>query len=260
MVGIAWLVYGCDTLKMEVSQRRAMIETMAKSLGAAMSSTLSLCALTPVVLTPQRRNQDWYKRYYAAVEIRDASFARALEPFKATLFDKLPKDARVVEFGAGGGVNARYIASMRPLAYTAVDKNPFFDAELGRTFQAECNLTMLRTLRDVPSASAEVVVATLVLCSVHDPLSELDQIRRILTPNGRYLFVEHVRSTEPRYSIAQRLVKPVQSALADGCNPVRDTEADILNAGFEFDTLSRAFLPGHFPVGPVIAGIARLRS
>lgn len=259
MVGVTWLAPGC-ALKMEVSQRRAMIETMGKSLGAAISSTLSIYALTPFVLTPQRRTEDWYKRYFAAVEIRDTSYTRALEPFKATLFDKLPKNARVVEFGAGGGVNAGYIAGIQPLAYTAVDKNPYFQAELGRTFQAKCNLTMLRTLHDVPSASADIVVATLVLCSVDNPRTELDQIRRILTPNGRYLFIEHVRSAEPSYSVAQALVKPVQSALADGCNPIRDTETEIKLAGFEFDTLSRAFLPGHFPVGPVIAGIARLRS
>ena len=48
----------------------------------------------------------------------------------------------------------------------------------------------------------DVVVSTLVLCGVDDQPRALREIRRVLRPGGRLLFLEHVRSTDPK--IARR--------------------------------------------------------
>nr|WP_258096782.1 class I SAM-dependent methyltransferase [Salinibacter sp. 10B] len=44
----------------------------------------------------------------------------------------------------------------------------------------------------LPTASADIVISTLVLCSVPDLEETLAELRRILKPGGRLLFIEHV--------------------------------------------------------------------
>ena len=44
----------------------------------------------------------------------------------------------------------------------------------------------------------DTVVSTLVLCGVDDQPRALREIRRVLRPEGRLLFFEHVRSEDPQ--------------------------------------------------------------
>ena len=65
--------------------------------------------------------------------------------------------------------------------------------------------------------SAGIVVTTAVLCSVHDQAMTLQEIKRVLKPGGRSVFLEHVgagRTTSLRK--VQRLVRPFWRCMADG--------------------------------------------
>lgn len=44
----------------------------------------------------------------------------------------------------------------------------------------------------------DTVVSTLVLCTVGDQARARGQLRHVLKPGGRLLFIEHVRSDDPR--------------------------------------------------------------
>jgi ubiquinone/menaquinone biosynthesis C-methylase UbiE len=82
-------------------------------------------------------------------------------------------------------------------------------------------------------SSADVVICTLVLCSVVDQRQALSEVLRVLKPGGRFLFIEHV-AAEPGTSLRrwQRWIKPLWRKMGDGCEPDRETRAALERAGF----------------------------
>src|SRR6266404_1861323 len=49
-----------------------------------------------------------------------------------------------------------------------------------------------------PDESFDTVVTTWTLCSIHEVIPTLTEIRRVLRQNGSYLFLEHGPSDDPR--------------------------------------------------------------
>jgi SAM-dependent methyltransferase len=127
---------------------------------------------------------------------------------------------RVLELGAGTGLNlAHYPPGLDDLVLS--EPEPAMRARLARR--------VARSGRDatVVAARAEVlpfgdgvcdtVVATLVLCTVADPDAAVREVRRVLVPGGRLLFVEHVRAASPRLARRQDRLAGPWAAFAQGC-------------------------------------------
>ncbi len=110
---------------------------------------------------------------------------------------------------------------------------------------------------DAPDASFDVVVATLVLCSVTDVPRVLSEARRVLRPGGRLVFLEHVLAPDASRQNWQRRVEPLWRRIAGNCHLTRDTEASIRSAGFTIDRITRESARKAMPiVRPTIRGIA----
>jgi len=92
-----------------------------------------------------------------------------------------------------------------------------------------------------PDGSFDTVVSTLVLCTVPDQEAALDEVRRVLRPGGRLLFIEHVRAEGPTARWQDRLER-LWGWLFAGCHPNRETLAAIEKAGFEMEGFE-SFLP-----------------
>jgi len=109
---------------------------------------------------------------------------------------------------------------------------------------------------DLPDASADAVVSSLVLCSVSSLDGTLAEIKRVLRPGGRFVFLEHV-AAPPGTGLrrAQKLIKPVWKFVGDGCNPDRDIETAIRRTGFASVDV-KAFRIPEFIASPHIAGTA----
>ena len=110
-----------------------------------------------------------------------------------------------------------------------------------------------------PDGSFDTVVSTLVLCTVPDQASALGEVRRVLHPGGRLLFIEHVRAPGITARWQDR-IEPLWGRLLGGCHPNRDTVAAIEKAGFEIETFE-SFHPPVFlsSLTPHVQGSATLR-
>jgi SAM-dependent methyltransferase len=166
---------------------------------------------------------------------------------------------RVVEIGAGTGLNLPlYPRTTTELIVTEPDPHMFkrLKAALGGA-GVPVRAEMAPAARiPVEDGWADVVVASLVLCSVPDVAEALAEVVRVLREGGRLVFYEHVRSTEPATARWQdRLDKP-WGWFAGGCHPNRDTLGAIERAGFEVEWVDRFDVPGDLLSAPHILGSA----
>lgn len=92
-----------------------------------------------------------------------------------------------------------------------------------------------------------------VLCSVQNPPRVVSEIKRVLRPGGRLLFIEHVAADWDKQRLVrleQTVLNPLQQALAGGCHLTRDTHAVLESVGFQQLQLERAQLQG---IGSILA-------
>jgi len=177
---------------------------------------------------------------------------------------------RVVEIGAGTGVNLDlYGAGVEDL--TLIEPDPHMGAKLRDRLAERSDDGPPAQPARLVTAPAEVIpfeddtfdtaVATLVLCTVPDPKAAIDELARVLKPDGRLLFIEHVRADDPASARWQdRLEKPWRF-MADGCHCNRDTEANLRASSFTVESVDHGVLPKSMPiVRPLISGTAALRG
>ncbi|XP_013652328.1 putative methyltransferase-like protein 7A isoform X1 [Brassica napus] len=199
------------------------------------------------------------------------SYWDEIENFKNKVFDKLTeKDKKVLEIGIGTGPNMRYFAARNVnVTLLGLDPNPKMKKYARKAaVRAGLNPKNFRFMQGVGEAipledgSVDAVVATLVLCTVSDVTQTLNEIKRVLRPGGRFIFLEHVAAegtlNGSLFRRLQKLLDPLQQILADGCHLTRNTRECILEAGFsggaQIETVSMYSFP--WITRPHIYGVA----
>lgn len=175
-----------------------------------------------------------YKRFFAwALARSNRRIDARTADYKRELLSGLR--GTVVEIGPGVGSNLPYLhPSVR---WIGIEPNPYMHGYL-RDRAAHLGMTIeMRGHRaediDLPDASADAVVATLVLCSVGDPSAALREALRVLRPGGRFVFVEHVAAPQGTSTrLVQDAVQPLWAQVGDGCQTNRETWRVIEQAGF----------------------------
>jgi ubiquinone/menaquinone biosynthesis C-methylase UbiE len=170
---------------------------------------------------------------------------------------------RVVELGAGNGINFRHY----PSAVTesiAIEPEPYLRARAeAAALEAAVSVTVVDAVGGAlpfGDGSFDAAVASLVLCSVPRQDEVLADLFRLIRPGGELRFYEHVRARDPRLARLQDAVTPLWKRLGGGCHPNRDTGAAIERAGFRIEACRRvAFRPSVIcaPATPHIVGRAR---
>ncbi|MGZ4180197.1 MAG: class I SAM-dependent methyltransferase [Solirubrobacteraceae bacterium] len=170
----------------------------------------------------------------------------------------------VLEIGGGTGANLEYYGdSVRTLTVVEPEKPMLRRLQRNIEQRAPQAKALRAPAEDLPfnDASFDVVVSTLVLCTVDDVPRTLRELHRVLRPSGRLLFIEHVRSDDPALARRQDRMVPINVRVAHGCHPNRRTLASIRDAGFVITSVEHDTLK-HAPkfIQPLIVGVATRRD
>ena len=166
----------------------------------------------------------------------------------------------ILEIGIGSGLNL-----------------PFYGASVEKLYgldPSEELLSMARKkARNVPFAveflnqsgteiplngrCVDTVVTTWTLCTIPDPIKALQEMKRVLKPEGVLIFAEHGLAPELRVQRWQRRLNPLWNRIGGGCNLDRKMDALISAAGFAFTELITEYAKGPRPMSYIYCGRAR---
>jgi ubiquinone/menaquinone biosynthesis C-methylase UbiE len=92
--------------------------------------------------------------------------------------------------------------------------------------------------------SVDTVVTTWTLCTIPDVARALSEMRRVLKPGGRLLFVEHGRAPDANVRRWQDRLTPLWKRLAGGCHLNRPISQLIEESGFRIERLETGYMKG----------------
>ena len=168
-------------------------------------------------------------------------------------------EGRVLEVGFGSGRNLPYYDADKVERLFALEPDPNM-VRLARGRLAASPIAAVEILglagEAIPleDASIDTVVVTYTLCTIPDVAAALAQMRRVITPGGRLLFVEHGRHARPRVAALQRRIEPAWTPLADGCHLTRHPPSLLAEAGFR--VAHEEGTPPHAPIAGALAPFA----
>jgi len=170
---------------------------------------------------------------------------------------------RVLEIGFGTGTSL--VAYPRGAVHSVVGLEPnrgMWPRAMRRARRAavEVELVDARAERmPFDDGAFDTVVSNFTLCSIAGVEEALREVRRVLAPGGRFLFLEHGRSDDPGVARWQRRLNLVHRWYADGCRLDLPVDGALRGAGFEIESLERYVArPWLRPFVEMYRGVARI--
>ncbi|MHA2225062.1 MAG: class I SAM-dependent methyltransferase [Candidatus Hodarchaeales archaeon] len=172
-----------------------------------------------------QKRYDWYSRFYDKFEAPMEQMA--FKPLRKKVIGSLY--GQILEVGVGSGKNLPYYRSsarvigidISPQMLKKVrEKNSTFHGESLELKRMNAEQLMLK------DATFDIVVCTFVLCSVPNPIQAIQEMFRVLKPNGRLILLEHVLSEMPLLAFLQKVFNPFTRGIF-GYNIDRDTVKNI---------------------------------
>ncbi|CAH0992538.1 2-methoxy-6-polyprenyl-1,4-benzoquinol methylase, mitochondrial [Sinobacterium norvegicum] len=173
-------------------------------------------------------------------------------------------EGRVLELGAGTGASIGLYPRDGTLELFLAEPEPNMRQQLHEKV-AQQSRQQIKVL-DCPGERIDseddfydVVFVSLVCCSVNDVAATLAEIKRVLKPEGRFLFLEHVAApADSGRRKWQNRLNCIWRKMAGNCHLNRETEQSIKKAGFVIEQIDYDSMRKSMPlVRPIIRGVAR---
>lgn len=166
----------------------------------------------------------------------------------------------VLEIGMGSGLNLPLYGQRVTSVLSVEPSGPL--AAMARKVAGRVTMPLMVIEQSaeelpLPDHSIDTAVTTWTLCTIPDPLRALREVRRVLRPEGRLIFVEH--GLAPDLSVArwQRRLTPMWKRCAGGCHLDGPTADLICRAGFHITELGTGYMPGPRPMTFMSEGVAQ---
>jgi ubiquinone/menaquinone biosynthesis C-methylase UbiE len=159
---------------------------------------------------------------------------------------------RVLEVGIGSGLNFPYYDSskvdylwgldpssqMRKMAERRMNDLPFKVEFIGLSGE------------EIPldTSSVDTVLVTYTLCTIPDAVQTLNEMSRVLKPDGELIFCEHGIAPDENVCKWQNIVNPIWKRMGGGCNLNRPIPDLIQQGGFKIANIETMYIPGWKPL------------
>jgi ubiquinone/menaquinone biosynthesis C-methylase UbiE len=164
----------------------------------------------------------------------------------------------VLEVGVGTGLNLPLYRDVD--CVYAIDPSPeLLEYSRERLKQVRPPVLLARASAEAlpfRAGSFDTVVMTWTLCTIPDPLGALQEMRRVLKPEGRLLFVEHGLAPDRKVEWWQYKLTPLWRRVSGGCHLNRKTDELICTAGFRIEELHTGYMEGPKPMTFMYEGSA----
>jgi ubiquinone/menaquinone biosynthesis C-methylase UbiE len=200
----------------------------------------------------------FYSKYLLPMLTELAMRSQTLRPERAR-WVPLAKGV-VLEIGVGSGLNLPiYSREVRKL-YALDPSAELLAMARSRAAHTAVSVEFLcRPGEAIPlgDGSVDDVVTTWTLCTIPDPVAALQEMRRVLRREGRLIFVEHGRSTDPTVVRWQDRLTPLWRRVAGGCHLNRPIDRLLQSGGFEAVEMNRGYIAGPRIGSYLYRGVAR---
>lgn len=200
-----------------------------------------------------------YQEYVLPHVINLAMRKRDLLPYRKRLISAA--QGRVLEIGIGSGLNlAFYPTHVSEIVGLEPSPRLMAMAKRAAAERARVPTSFIEgSAEDIPldARSIDTVVTTWTLCSIPEAVGALREMRRVLKPGGRLLFVEHGRAPEQSVRKWQDRLTPAWKRIGGGCHLNRPIQSLIETAGFSMMRIETGYMRGPRPMSFMYEGCAR---
>lgn len=186
----------------------------------------------------------FYEKYLLPKLLNFAMKAPAMTEIRSQLVPLA--EGKVLEIGIGSGLNLPFYGDN--VQVTGLD--PSVELQVYAREVAESHGMNVDFLavggENIPAEdnSFDTVVMTWTLCTIANPKKAVEEIRRVLKPNGKVIFSEHGVAPDESVQLWQNRINPVWNVIGGGCNLNRRVERLYSEGGFRFMDIERGYIPG----------------
>jgi ubiquinone/menaquinone biosynthesis C-methylase UbiE len=183
---------------------------------------------------------------------------KQLLPFRQRVIDAA--EGRVLEIGVGSGLN---LAFYRPPVREVLALEPaprLMTMARGASHRASTPVSFLEASAEaipLEQHCVDTIVTTWTMCSIPHAATALAEMRRVLRPGGKLLFVEHGLAPDEGVRRWQDRLTPAWRCISGGCHLNRPIASMIEGAGFRIDRIETGYIPGPKPLTFMYEGSAR---
>jgi ubiquinone/menaquinone biosynthesis C-methylase UbiE len=183
---------------------------------------------------------------------------KQLVPFRERVIGAA--EGRVLEIGVGSGMNLPfYRPPVREVL--ALEPAPRLVTMARNALRAtSMPVSLLEASAEaipLDGHSVNTIVTTWTLCSIPQAATALAEMRRVLRPGGKLLFVEHGMAPDEGVRRWQDRLTPAWRCICGGCHLNRPIRSMIEGAGFRIDRIETGYIPGPKPMTFMYEGSAR---
>jgi ubiquinone/menaquinone biosynthesis C-methylase UbiE len=187
----------------------------------------------------------YYQKWIVPAVIDLSMRNKRLRPYRERVAGAA--EGHVLDVGVGSGLNLPFYARQAREIF-GLDPSPALLARAGGNAQhLNIPVHLLEgSAERIPLAdrSMDTIVLTWTGCSISDIRTALGEMRRVLKPGGRLLFVEHGRAPEAGVARWQDRLDPFWHRFSGGCHLNRKTDDLLFEGGFRIDRLEIGYIPG----------------